>query len=145
MLPPAVFRLRQVARETDLRSPCCRFRILPTDPDCRAFGEYLAEGIATLLCRVRSLSVTVPKPSRVRLADPQKGARDVGTRYLLAGRIAQTGNRVRVIIRLLDAETDVHVWGDTYDGLSNDLFELADRVTGGVDAGHPASYPWFGD
>ena len=82
-----------------------------TDPDCRAFGEYVAEGIATVLCRVRSLSVTVPKPSRVRMADPQKGARDVGTRYLLAGRIAQSGNRVRVIIRLLDAETDVHVWG----------------------------------
>ena len=40
-----------------------------TDPDCRAFGEYVAEGIATALCRVRSLSVTVPKPSRVRMAD----------------------------------------------------------------------------
>ena len=103
-----------------------------TDPDCRAFGEYVAEGIATVLCRVRSLSVTVPKPSVVRMANPRKGARDVGTRYLLAGRIAQTGNRVRVIIRLLDAETDVHVWGDTYDGLIKDLFELADRVTGGV-------------
>ena len=103
-----------------------------TDPDCRAFGEYVAEGIATVLCRVRSLSVTVPKPFRVRMADPQKAARDVGTRYLLTGRIAQTGNRVRVNIRLLDAETDVHVWGDTYDGLIKDLFELADRVTGGV-------------
>jgi AraC-like DNA-binding protein len=42
-----------------------------TDPDCRTFGEYLAEGIATALCRVRSLSVTVPKPSRVRLVDPR--------------------------------------------------------------------------
>jgi adenylate cyclase len=103
-----------------------------TDPDCRAFGEYLAEGIATVLCRVRSLSVTVPKPSRVRLADPRQGARDVGGRYLLSGRIAQAGNRVRVIIRLLDAETDAHVWGDTYDGWIEKLFELADRVTEAV-------------
>jgi TolB-like protein/AraC-like DNA-binding protein len=103
-----------------------------TDPDCRAFGEYVAEGIATVLCRVRSLSVTVPKPSRARMTDPQKGARDIGTRYLLAGRIVQTGNRVRVIIRLLDAETDVHVWGDTYDGSIKGLLELADRVTSGV-------------
>jgi TolB-like protein/AraC-like DNA-binding protein len=96
-----------------------------TDPDCRAFGEYLAEGIATALCRVRSLSVTVPKPSRVRLTDPRHG----GARYLLAGRIAQAGTRVRVIIRLLDAETDAHVWGDTYDGESKNLLGLADRVT----------------
>jgi TolB-like protein/AraC-like DNA-binding protein/predicted Zn-dependent protease len=99
-----------------------------TDPECRAFGEYLAEGIATVLCRVRSLSVTAPKASRVRLADTQHG----GARYLLVGRIAQAGTRVRVIIRLLDAETDAHVWGDTYDGESNNLLGLADRVTASV-------------
>ena len=28
--------------------------------DCRAFGEYLAEGIATALCQMRSLTITVP-------------------------------------------------------------------------------------
>ena len=103
-----------------------------TDRDCRAFGEYLAEGIATVLCRVRSFSVTVPKSPHVRLANPRQGVRGVAARYLLAGRIAQTGDRVRVIIRLLDAETDAHVWGDVYDGLIKNLFELADRVTGGV-------------
>lgn len=103
-----------------------------SDPDCRAFGEYLAEGIATVLCRVRSLSVTAPKPSRVRLANPRQCARDVGARYLLAGRVAQAGNRVRVITRLLDAETDVQVWGDSYDGELKNLFGLADRVTESV-------------
>src|SRR5262245_42046669 len=51
-----------------------------TDPDCRAFGEYLAEGIATALCGVRSLSVKVPKPSRVRLVDLRQRPPDVGTR-----------------------------------------------------------------
>ena len=87
-----------------------------TDPDCRTFGEYVAEGIATALCGVRSLSVTVPKASRA--VDPRQRASGVGARYLLTGRIAQAGNRLRVIIRLLDAETDGQVWGDTYDGES---------------------------
>src|SRR6185312_10048590 len=32
-------------------------------PDCRAFGEYLAEAMATVLGRVRSLIITGPKPS----------------------------------------------------------------------------------
>jgi TolB-like protein len=58
------------------------------DPDCRAFGEYLADGMATALCRVRSLAIIVPKPSRFRLTDPRQCAPDVGARYLLAGRIA---------------------------------------------------------
>ena len=100
-----------------------------TDPDCRAFGEYLAEGIATALSRVRSLSVKVPKPSRIRLVDLRQRPPDVGARYLLTGRIAQAGDRLRVIIRLLDAETDAQIWGDTYDGEIKNLFRLADRVT----------------
>ena len=100
--------------------------------DCRALGEYVAEGIATILCRVRSLAVTVPKRPRVRMPDPRQEALDVGSRYLLTGRIAQAGNRVRVIIHLSDAEMDVRVWGDTYDGSIKDLFGLADRVIEGV-------------
>jgi adenylate cyclase len=102
-----------------------------TDPDCRAFGEYLVEGIATVLCRVRSLSVIVPRPSRIRLPSRQ-GAPDAGTRYLLACSLAQAGDRLRIIIRLLDAKTDAQVWGDTYDGEIKNLFGLADRVTESV-------------
>jgi TolB-like protein len=102
------------------------------DPDCRAFGEYLAEGMTTALCRARSLTITVPKPSRFRLTDPRQCAPDVGARYLLAGRIAQAGNHLRVIIRLLDAETDTQIWGDSYDGEIKNLFELADRITESV-------------
>jgi TolB-like protein/AraC-like DNA-binding protein len=103
-----------------------------TDPDCRAFSQYLAEGIATALCRVRSLSVKVPRPSRARLVDPGQRPPDVGARYLLIGRIAQAGNCLRVIIRLLDAETDAQIWGDTYDGEIKNLFGLADRATESV-------------
>ena len=35
-------------------------------------------------------------------------------------------------MRLLDATTDFHVWGDTYDGEANDLLGLQDRVTEGI-------------
>jgi TolB-like protein len=111
------------------------------EPDCRAFGEYLAEGMATALCRARSLTITVPKPSRFRLTDPRQGAPDAGARYLLAGRIAQAGNHLRVIIRLLDAETDTQISGDSYDGeIKNLLSHHRER-----NACRPASNPRLGD
>jgi adenylate cyclase len=66
------------------------------------------------------------------MPDPRQEARDAGTRYVVSGRIAQSGNRVRVIIYLFDAETDVRVWGDMYEGLIKDMFGLADRITSGV-------------
>ena len=74
--------------------------------DCRAFGEYLAEGMATALCQMRSLTITVPNPSRSWLTDHRRCASDLGARYLLTGRIFQARDRLGVIIRLMDAETD---------------------------------------
>jgi TolB-like protein/AraC-like DNA-binding protein len=103
-----------------------------THPNCVAFAQYLAEGIAIVLCRVRSLSVTIPRRSRVQSADASQDTRDIGARYVITGRVAQARERVRVIIRLLDAETDAHVWGDTYDGEISSLFALQDRATKGV-------------
>lgn len=111
--------------------------VLPLDTSAAgasdvAFGEFLAEGIATTLCRSRSLSVTVPRNSRVRSADLRQAAFDIGVRYLLTGRIVQGDGRVRVLIRLFDAETEAQLWGDTFDGEISNLFELGDRVTESV-------------
>jgi len=102
-------------------------------PQHHFFAEFLAQGIAAALCRVRSLSILVAKHPHVsRGLDPRRLARDLGTRYLLTGTIAQSGERVRVMLRVIDAATASHVWGDVYDGDEADLFELQDRTTEGV-------------
>ena len=107
--------------------PC---QVSATEPDCRSFADYLAEGIATALCRVRSLSVVVPRRTQnAGSLDPKRFSRQLGARYIISGRIAQSGRRVRIIIKLVDAATGVHLWGDTYDGEIGDLFALQDRVT----------------
>jgi adenylate cyclase len=99
----------------------------------RFFAEHLAEGIATALCRVRSLSVTVPKSRQsVGSRDPKRLARELGARYLVIGSIARSGERMRIIIRLVDAAMNFHVWGDAYDGDVSDQLALQDRVTRGV-------------
>src|SRR5262245_15840522 len=81
--------------------------VLPSEtsaasPGDQFFAQCIAEGIATALCRVRTISVLVPISSRSAAShDPQRLARELGARYLLAGRLAQNGEQVRVIIRLL--------------------------------------------
>jgi TolB-like protein/Flp pilus assembly protein TadD len=110
--------------------PC---QVSAAEPGHRFFAECVAEGIAAALCRVRSLSVAVPRSSRsVGARDPQRLARELGARYLLIGSIAQSGERLRITIRLLDATTESHVWGDIYDGDTADQLALQDRVTEGV-------------
>jgi len=102
-------------------------------PQHRYFAEHVAQGIAVALCRVRSLSVVVPRPAHVgRGADLKRLARELGAHYLLAGSIAQAGERVRIMLRLVDAATASTVWGDVYDGRVGELFDLHDRTTDGA-------------
>jgi TolB-like protein/tetratricopeptide (TPR) repeat protein len=102
-------------------------------PQHQYFAEFLAQGTAAALCRVRSLSIVMANHRHgIRGLDPRRLARELGTRYLLAGSIAQSGERVRVMLRLIDAATASHVWGDVYDGDVGDLFELQDRTTEGA-------------
>lgn len=103
------------------------------DPEHRLFGECVAEGIATALSRVRSLSVVLARsPQSGASFDPKRLARELGARYLIVGSLARSGERLRIVIRLLDAASGAHVWGDTYDGDVGDLFGLQDRVTEGA-------------
>jgi TolB-like protein/AraC-like DNA-binding protein len=112
--------------------------VLPCDivalaPEHRYLAEFLAQGMAAALSRVRSLSVVVAKPSRIgRPLDTRQLARELGAHYLMVGSIAQSGERVRIMVRVIDVATTSHVWGDVYDGHVDDLFELQDRTTRGV-------------
>jgi adenylate cyclase len=139
-----VGRIREDGRDNAVAVAARRSRERPTvailpcqfsaaAPGHGFFGECVAEGIGTALGQVRSLSVVVPRSSQsVGSPDQKRLARGLGARYLVTGRIAQSGERVRITIRLLDATTEFHVWGDTYDGEIGDLFGLQDRVTKGV-------------
>jgi TolB-like protein len=96
------------------------------------FAESLAEGLACALSSARSLSVTLARSPNVASLNLQRLARENSARYCLTGRVSQAGERLRVIICLLDAANERHLWGDSFDGRTNDLFELQDRVTEGV-------------
>jgi TolB-like protein/tetratricopeptide (TPR) repeat protein len=102
-------------------------------PEHRMLGECVAEAIAAALCRVRSLSVALPPSMQgIGSRDPKRLAREFNTRYLLSGSVAQSGERVRITVRLIDASTGFHIWGDSYDGAAGDQFALHDRVNEGV-------------
>jgi hypothetical protein len=49
-------------------------------------------------------------------------------RYVLEGSVQRSGRRVRVSARLIDDETDVHLWADRLAGDTGDLFALQDDI-----------------
>ena len=62
----------------------------------------------------------------------QEAARELGARYVVEGSVRRRGNRFRVTAQLIDAETGIHVWANSFNRESEDLFALQDEVVAAV-------------
>jgi TolB-like protein len=55
-------------------------------------------------------------------------AKELGVAYVVEGSVQRTANRVRVSAQLIDAKTDMHVWGERYDRVLADVFAIQSEV-----------------
>ena len=102
------------------------------DPEQEYFADGMVEDILTALSRVRWLFVIARHSSFIykgRAADVQQIGRELGVRYVVEGSVRKSGNRVRIIAQLIEAETGAHIWADRYDGDLSDIFALQDEIT----------------
>jgi adenylate cyclase len=53
----------------------------------------------------------------------------LGVAYLLEGSVQKAGNRLRIIVQLIETEGGAHVWSSRFDGAIDDFFDLEDRIT----------------
>ena len=49
-------------------------------------------------------------------------------RYVLEGSVQRAGNRMRVNVQLIEAETGAHLWAERFDKLLADLFDMQDEI-----------------
>ncbi|MFI4932276.1 MAG: adenylate/guanylate cyclase domain-containing protein [Burkholderiales bacterium] len=104
------------------------------------FADGLTEDILTDLSRFRELFVISRNTSfkyKGQAVDVKKVARDLGVRYVVEGSVRKAGNRVRITVQLIDAESDHHVWAERYDRDLEDIFAIQDEVTSAIVATLP--------
>lgn len=107
------------------------FENLSTDPDNEYFVEGLADEVTTNLSKIRALRVisrTSARTVRNTTKDAKAIGAQLGVRYLVEGSVRRTGNRLRLNAQLIDAVTDGHLWGDTYEGTVEDVFAMQERL-----------------
>lgn len=111
--------------------------VLPFDNmSAEAGQDYLADGIveaitAALSC-IRSFFVIARSSAftyKGRATDVRAIGRELGVAYLLEGSVQKAGNRLRIIVQLIETEGGAHVWNSRYDGLLDEFFDLQDRIT----------------
>ena len=54
--------------------------------------------------------------------------RELNVRYVLEGSVQRGGNRMRVNVQLIDAETGNHLWAERFDKPLADLFDMQDEI-----------------
>jgi len=55
--------------------------------------------------------------------------KELGVAYLLEGSVQKAGNRLRIIVQLIETAGGAHVWSSRFDGAIDDFFDLEDRIT----------------
>src|SRR5262245_17227313 len=102
------------------------FENLSADPENTFFTDGVQDEILNDLAKVANLKVI----SRTSVMHYKSGvarnlrqiARELGVTHVVEGSVQRADNRVRVSAQLLDARTDWHLWGQTYDRDLADVF-----------------------
>src|ERR1700730_16937128 len=112
------------------------FDNLSDDKENDYFAAGVHDDILSNLAKVADLKV-ISRTSVQQYKGGGRNLRDVGlalgVAHILEGTARRAGNRVRINAQLIDARTDSHIWGETFDREITDLFavqsELAERIT----------------
>ncbi len=111
------------------------FANLGGDPDQAYFVDGLMDEVVTCLTRIKSIFVIGSGTSMSLkghdLSAPDIGRR-LGVRYLLEGSVRRSGERIRVSVKLMDAQSAAQVWTERFDETFDDIFELQDKIALGV-------------
>ena len=110
------------------------------DPQQEFFADGLTEDLITELSRFHDLLVISRNSTFVykgKAVKVQEVARELGVDYLLEGSVRKSGDRIRVTVQLIDAETDRHIWAERYDRELEDIFAIQDEMTRAIVATLP--------
>ncbi|MEP1199776.1 adenylate/guanylate cyclase domain-containing protein [Tateyamaria sp.] len=108
------------------------FANMSGDEDQQFFSDGISEDITTGLARFRTLFVVARNSSfHFRDSDLTEGeiAAKLGVQYLVEGSVRRAGNRVRISVQLIAAESGKHIWAERFDRELEDLFTVQDEVT----------------
>ncbi len=141
--PVRAFKVLLDGGETSMRPSAGKEATLPSvvvlpfdnmsgDASQDFFADGITEDVITELSRFPDLFVIARNSAfsyKGRAVKVQEIARDLGVRYVVEGSIRRSGDRVRVTVQLIDANTGSHVCAEKFDRSLVDLFELQDEIT----------------
>jgi TolB-like protein len=117
------------------------FENLSADPDNAYFAEGIQEEILTRLAGIAGLKVISRTSTQQYQSKPRnlaEIAKQLRVAHILEGSVQKAADQVRVNVQLINAQSDSHLWADTYDRRLTDIFgvesEIAKRIAEALQA-----------
>ncbi len=101
------------------------------DPEQDYFVDGVTESLTTDLSRISGAFVIARNTAftfKGKPVDVKKLGHELNVRYVLEGSVQRGGNRLRVNVQLVDAETGNHLWAERFDKPIADLFDMQDEI-----------------
>jgi TolB-like protein/class 3 adenylate cyclase len=101
------------------------------DPEQEYFVDGVTESLTTDLSRMPGMLVIGRNTAfayKGKSGDLKQIGRELNIRYVLEGSVQRGGNRMRVNVQLIDAETGNHLWAERFDKPVADLFDMQDEI-----------------
>lgn len=102
-----------------------------TDAEQEYFVDGVTESLTTDLSRIHGSFVIARNTAfsyRGKSPDVRKVGRELKVRYVLEGSVQRGGDRLRVNVQLIDAETGNHLWAERFDKPAADLLDIQDEI-----------------
>ena len=99
--------------------------------DQEYFVDGVTESLTTDLSRMPGMLVIGRNTAftyKGKSGDLKQIGRELNIRYVLEGSVQRGGNRMRVNVQLIDAETGNHLWAERFDKPVADLFDMQDEI-----------------
>jgi TolB-like protein/Flp pilus assembly protein TadD len=118
------------------------FQSLSDEKENAYFADGMQDDILTNLAKIGDLKVISRMSVMPYRGDAVRNAREIGKALgvatLLEGSVRRIGNRVRVSVQLINANSDEHIWAEDYDRDLTDVFaiqtDLAQKIASALRA-----------
>lgn len=108
---------------------------LSPEGDQEYFSDGISEEILNVLAKIPDLHVTSRssafafKNKDVNIPDV---ASQLGVAHVLEGSVRKAGTTLRITAQLIEAESDKHLWSETYDRELDNIFQVQDDISAAI-------------
>lgn len=108
---------------------------MSADQEQEYFSDGISEEILNVLAKIPGLHVTSRSSAfafKGKDLDLRAVADQLGVNHILEGSVRKAGDQVRITAQLIEANSDRHLWSETYDRELVDIFAVQDEISNAI-------------